>query len=247
MKRFLLPIACALLFAACGDDGGKTEPGPVDDGGPPSGIRLLHVHDAAPGGIDMVLRDRDTSEELRIDGVGHRKASDWAEIPEGIYTLLFFRSGTTDVLPELAVEAFNVEPNLAKTVIIGQSETGDARTIQLVDDIGDAPAENHAHLRFVHMAQAGPIDMYNDADGSRIVTNIGNSQFQPYAEFPATRYDFTLYEEGLKTNQVAAASQLPLPPASISTVVLVGKADPNGDGDTADSTVELLLLAEYTF
>jgi hypothetical protein len=247
MKRILLLIAMAMVVPACGDDGGKSDTEPMVEDGPPVGVRLLHVHDAVPAGIDMVLRDIESSDEIRIDAVGHRKASDWVAVPPGIYRLLFFRNGSTDVLPELAVEAFDVQEGIAKTVILGQSETGDARTIQLVDDIGAVPAENHAQLRFVHMAQSGPIDMYDDDNGSRIVTNIGNSQFQPYAEFPATRYNLTLYEEGLKTNTVATATELPLPPATVSTVVLVGDADPNGDGDTVDSTAELVLLPEYSF
>lgn len=248
MRHYLLPICFAALAAlvACGDDGGDSGDAPVPEDGPPSGIRFLHAHEANPGALDMVLRDRDTETEYRIDGVSLHKASGWETVPAGIYTALFFRSGTTDVLADLAIDALNVEEGAAKTVVVAQRGDGAPTKSQFVDDI-NAPSENHAQLRFIHLAQAGPVDIYNDADGTRIVTNIGNGAFQNYQEFPAARYDFTVYDEGLMDVALARGVQLPLPPASVSTVVLVGNADPNGDGDVTDSTAELLLLEDYVF
>lgn len=244
MKHYVL--VCALALAACGEDAGTTDTEPVEDTGPPTGVRLLHVSDTIPGGLDMVLRDRTTEDEIRIEGVGQRKASPWVKASAGIYTLLFFKNGTTVVLPELSVDPFDLQDGIAKTVIAGESATGDPRTLQLVDDIS-VPAENQANLRFLHMAKAGPIDVYNDADGARIVTNITNSQFVPYAQFPATHYDLSVYTEGLRDTLLATGAQLPLPPGSVSTAVLVGDADPNGDGTFTDSAAELLLITDYTF
>jgi hypothetical protein len=156
---------------------------------------------------------------------------------------------TTDVIASLAVENLDVRDGGAKTIVAGQTSTGEPRTTQLIDDIGEssAPGENQGRLRFVHLAQAPPIDLYNDADGARLVTNIQNGAFLAYQQFPSTRYDFTAYSEGLRTEVLATISQLPLPPANLSTVVLVGNADPDGDGDTSDSAAALIHVDDYTY
>ena len=245
--KILFAIGCLTLsLAGCGEDPGAGSDNPQQDEG---GIRFLHVHAAEPGPLDLLVRSRETEEEYRIDGVDLHEASQWTAVPAGIYTLLLFRSGTSEVISALSADNISIQEDLAKTIIAGQNSTGEPRTTQINDDITEtnAPSENHGRLRFIHMAQAGLIDLYEDEQGTRLATAIQNGALEDYQELPSGRYDLTVASDGLRDLVLARGEQVPLPPANVSTIVLVGNADPNGDGDTSDSAASILHIDDFTY
>ncbi len=247
MWMVCLLVGVMAVAVGCGDDG-NTDNDPVDDAnndtGAPVGVRLFHGLSSVNGSLTAIFRD-DAGNNIEISNIGFEQERTHEDIAPGVYTVLFSPDGGAPIV-ELTIDSFNVEAGGAKTIFLSESPQGDLRPFVVPDEI-EAPGENQTRLRFLHQARSGGIDVYDQADGQRLAQRIEHSQFTTYTEVVGAPYTFDIFAEDTVMDPLGNTGELALLPSNVYTIVIVGQADPNEDGDTSDSTVSAILLNDATF
>ena len=238
----LLALTLPLSWvAACGDDD-TTDPGQNNDtSGPPRGLRVLWTLET-PARVDLVLFD-EANAQLRVDGIARNQATTHEPLAPGVYRLSFFEAGTSTPLDlNIANIAIEADTTLTLAVATGQNDAPDK---SLLPDEIVLPGENQSRVRIVHLGQGPVIDVVDTANSGRLGDGLSFGQLAPYVNVDLGTYALEVREQAAGTSILLF--DVPLRPAEVSTIFLVGDADPNDDGVFDDSTLEALHVVDYTF
>lgn len=235
-----LPLLALIWCTACGDDSSDDAP-MTEDGGPPRGLRVFYALDD-PATVDLVLFD-EADAQIRVDGIRSGQATDHQRLTPGLYRMSFFEAGTTRSL-DLNLADVSIEDQDAITITVAPDETGTPARLLLQDEI-TLPEENQSRVRLVNLALAPDIDITNTADGMRWADGLAFGQLAPYRSVPLGTYMLDVADQA--TTETLLAFQVPLRPAEVSTVFLIGSLDPNDDGNRDDSTLEAVHVIDHTF
>jgi len=240
LVRFAAALLIAAALPACGDDGGSSTP-TVDDNGPPQGLRVFYALEQPPV-VDLVLFD-ESDQQLRIDGIQSGRATSHQALQPGVYRMSFFTAGTDTPL-NLNVADLSIEADDALTFTVAPDDNGAASPLLLQDAIA-LPPENQSTVRLVYLAHSPAADIVNAGDATRWADGLEFGQLAPYRSVPLGTYTLEVAEQA--SGATLLSTQLPLRPAQVSTLFIIGDADPDGDPTTDDSTLEAIHVVDHTF
>ncbi|MBH25614.1 MAG: hypothetical protein CMH57_14415 [Myxococcales bacterium] len=233
----------------CGDDGG--DGGGEQDAGEsnttstrPEGLRVFYSL-ATPESVDITLIDNnDDGNTIELQGVTRNVATDYNAIPAGDYRAIFLVSGSQEPLRGgTSVNNITVGDGETWTLVLTEDEGGDP-VHQMIQDELTAPGENSARYRFVYRASGPRADLYELPSGALLEQGLALGQLTLYTDVVGGTYDFEVRPEGL--NQVIhSIEQVDLKPGEIYTFFIVGNGDPNGDGNSVDSSVDHVQVLDW--
>lgn len=181
----VLFIACAMavtLLGGCSDD----DENPVIPETASAFLRVFHLSADAPA-VDAFLN---MGVAPAVTGLAFGEATEYAEVPAGMYRIDISGQGGTAAEAVLTVPSIMLEEDTYYTAV-AFDDLADISALALVDDYQGLAAGN-LRVRAIHAAAAvGEVDIWNipsSGSPSLLYENVGFGQVGMYLDLPAGAY-----------------------------------------------------------
>lgn len=202
--RFLMPVLCAGLLAACG--GGDDDS--LDDrlGTADPKVRLLHAVPLAPS-VQLLRGGQSVAPEA--DDVSYKEATRYFDVATGGDTWKVQTVGATPL--EVGTLNFDAQRGKKFTIVAMPNAGSVTEALLVVDPFTKSLASDNARLRFLNGSfNASGIDVYVTAPGADLATQT--------PKMPAVAYKSASPASGEDSTEVEGANyQIRLTPAGSKT------------------------------
>lgn len=154
-------------------------------------VRVVHASPDAPA-VDVYVNGNAAFTNLTFP-----KATDYAELAPGTYTInVFASSAKGSGTPAIAVPNLTLEAKPYTVVAIGQ--LANIKPLLLVDNLAK-PAAGKAHVRFVHASPDAPAVDITTSDGTVLFPNIAFGKATDFTPVAAGTYHLQARAAGTST------------------------------------------------